>query len=178
MRFGAGIELQPGRSPESAATAAAAATATTCVWLTQTSTARASASAPATPAQAAALAATITNATPATAATVVTASSSATTAATVAFAAATTTFAFVDAAGAALPTSQCLGQQSRHGCSVDRRLLCEPNSIHVRKPGRGCIRCVEAAPQDCNGSPTDRCHSSNAHGRARRTRPVWPKARR
>ena len=153
MRVGAGTELQPRGSLESTAAAAATATATTCVRLAQTSTAAASASALATPAQAAAIAATITSATVATVATAAAASSSAST---VAFAAAATAAAFMGTAGAALPTRHCLAQQSRHERAVDRRLLCDPESNHVRKPGRGRIRSVEAAPQDRNGSPTDR----------------------
>ena len=51
MRFGAGNELQPRGSLESAAAAAATATATAFARLTQTPTAAATASALATPAQ-------------------------------------------------------------------------------------------------------------------------------
>ena len=153
MRVGAGTELQPRGSLESAAAAAATATAATFVRLAQTSTAAASASALATPARAAAIAATITSATVATVAASASSSSSASTAAS---AAAATAFAFMGTAGAALPTRQCLAQQSRHGHAVDRRLLCDPESYHGRKSGRGRNRAVEAAPQDRNGSPADR----------------------
>ena len=179
MRFGAGNELQPRGSLESAAAAAATATAPAFVRRTQTPTAAATASALATPAQAAAIAATITSATVATVAASATSSAAAST---VAFAAAAAAFTFMGPAGTALPTRQCLAQQSRHGGAVDRWLLCDPESNHVRKPGCGRIRSVEAAPQDCIGSPAAvrrrQRHSPGAQRRARRTRSLWPEARR